>query len=487
MEFIRKYALREMRMQPGWFTGLFLTDSLLVYLFGLLLSRILQGNDGLEIFLHCILLAPLLLALTSAVLAVLYRQKQQNHSREYGVLRELGMTDSGIIGIQCLQTVLVSVGAVVISAPLSLLTMRMLRQIEGNPLWQSGWRNRSLLPYFLLAFGVLLAASLLCCVIVFRKKTAKPFRDRWSKRLTMQWMLQKPRLETYTRIRRNRLRYEGVRMCGGLALLHLLPMLFCILLLDTAAFAPAYTPDTVLYLSAANAHPAPISHMLVTRIEQVEGVVLESTFASSKTSPPAYRSVTFRLTGENWQESVAAVRRIVSHDRGTDLLQITVPLESTLSANQKQENLSDLFFVLLLFISSCGISLSGTGILVRQYLQNRQEELGILTYLGLSRRDCFRMLWKTIGFRLAVCGIVSVFVSGGVWLLYDWITFLENHRSGMIREVYHIPPEYLCLFAVSGILYVFLLLGMAVWSLRQDLRQRYPKTSAYTHHFLIRQ
>lgn len=465
MQFIKMYALREMRRAPGWFAGLFFTDGLLVYLFGLLCSRILRENDAFEILMHCILLVPLLILLAFAVLAVLYRQKLLFCRQDYSLLRGLGFSDKGILSIQCFQTVLVSGGAAAVFAPLSVLTTQFLRRMENDALWQSGWRNRSAIPYILVAYGILLTASLLCCIFVFRKQYDKPPLDRWSRRFTMKQILKKPHWKTYARIRRNRVRQEGKRICAGLMLLHILPILFWILMTDLVLVPAAAPSDNLLRLSGADGLRPSISHMLVQQIERLEGVTLEEATCFPETVPPMYRAVTFRLEEEHLQETVSAIRRMIDGDNIADSVIITVPrsAEGLASGSKNKADAADFCFVLLLFVSACLLSFSGTGMTLSQYCRSRLEELQILTTVGLSIKNCFRMLWETIGFWMTGVGMFSLFLSGGVWILYDWAVFLETRD--LSPPPYRISAELLRSCICGGIWYIILMYIMGIFVL----------------------
>ena len=475
--FFLKYIRQEMRLQPGWYAGLFLTDGTLLYLFGLLLERILRNNDSFEILLHFVLLMPVLLLLTFAVLLPLYAQKQRNDLLypEYRDLLSMELSRRQILSIRCIQTFWISAAAFLVFAPLSSLTMQYLRRLEGDPLWQTGWRNRSVLPVWMLVYCILLTASLFCCLYVSRRKKPEQRPDPRSKYAAAKQILRKPDCKTYARLRRNRIRHEGRIICAALALLCTLPVLFSILLTDTLFPADPYTPDNVLYLSMTDSHPAAISMFLLTQIEQVEGVALEKAYSPSETVPPSYRSATFRLDPETWQESAAAVRKIVARDRSADFLHISVPLEDTLQDTQHADT-ADLLFILLLLISACVLCFSGTAMILQQYLYSRQEELWILSAFGLRRRNCFRMLSQTILGWLTCTGLFSLLTGSGIWLLYDGITYTQNTLGDPIAGTYQIASSGLRLLLSGGSGFFLLLLVLGILSLLRFLDRVYPDT-----------
>ena len=473
--FLFKFIWQEMQMQPKWYTGLFLIDGLLLHISGLLMERILRQNDSFEITLHCILLSPLMMLLACTVLLPLYLQKERNDLLvpEYRALLYTELSHRNIVFLHCLQTALLSFGALLVFAPLSTLTMRYLRRLEGDPLWQNGWRNRSTLPFWILIYILLLTVSLLCCIYVSRRKKSVLQQDPRSKITTAKQILRSPGFPMYTKLRRNRIRHEGRRICMALVLLCILPVLFSILLTDTL-FATPYVPENTLHLSMTDNHPNAISTFLLTQIEQVEGVTLEKAYMPTDASPPSYRSAVLRLDTDNWQECAAEVRNIVSHDRSAALLQINVPLEYTLRSNAAHEDTADLFFLLLLFTSACLLCFTGTGMLLLQYLHGRQEELQVLSAFGMGRRDGFRMLGQTVLVWLTITGMFSLLSGSLVWILYDGITYTYNNRDAMLTENYRISPENFCLFSLGGSGFFLLLLFLGILILLRFLKKVCP-------------
>lgn len=473
--FLLKYIWQEMQLQPKWYMGLFLTNGLLLHISGLLMERILRQNDSFEITLHCILLVPLLILLACTVLLPLYLQKERNDLLfpEYSTLLRTELSHGKIVFLQCMQTALLSLGSLLVFAPLSTLTMRYLRRLEGDPLWQNGWRNRSTLPFWILIYIFLLAASLLCCIYVSRRNKSVLQQDPRSKGTTARQILRSPGLPMYRKLRRNRVRHEGRHICTALVLLCILPVLFSILLTDQIFPGNPYVPDNTLYLSMTDSHPNAISTFLLTQIEQVEGVTLEKAYMPTDASPPSYRSAVFRLDTENWQECAAEVRNIVSHDRSAALLQISVPLD-TLRSNAAKEDTAELFYLLLLFTSACALCFTGTGMLLLQYLHGRREELQILSAFGMRRKDGFRMLGQTVLGWLTFAGVFSILSGSLVWILYDGITYNYSNRNAVLSEIYRVSPESLRLFFLGGSGYLLLLLFLGVLFLLRFLQKVCP-------------
>jgi len=474
--FLLKYIWQEMQLQPKWYMGLFLTNGLLLHISGLLMERILRQNDSFEITLHCILLAPLLMLLACTVLLPLYLQKERNDLLipEYRALLRTEVSHEKIVFLQCMQTSLLSLGALLVSAPLSTLTMRYLRRLEGDPLWQNGWRNRSTLPFWMLIYVFLLAASLLCCIYVNRRKQSALQQDPCSKGTTARQILRSPGLPMYAKLRRNRVRHEGRHICTALVLLCILPVLFSILLTGHVFPSNPYVPDNTLYLSMTDNHPNAISTFLLTQIEQVEGVTLEKAYMPTETTPPSYRSAVFRLDVDTWQESAAEVRRILEHDRSAPLLQISIPLEYTLQNNAAQEDTANLLYLLLLFFSACALCFTGTGMLLLQYLHGRQEELQVLSAFGMGRRDGFGMLGQTVFRWLTFAGVFSLLSGSLVMILYDGITYNYSNRNAVLSEIYRVSPESLRLFFLGGSGFLLLLLFLGILFLLRFLQKVCP-------------
>jgi len=473
--FFLKYIWQEMKMQPQWYMGLFLTDGLLLNISGLLMERLLRANDSFEVMLHCILLAPLLMLLVLAVLLPIYVQKEQRdliHS-EYRDLLYTELSHRKIMLIKGLQTAMLTFAALLVFAPLSTMIMRYLRLLEGDPLWQNGWRNRSTLPLWTLVYILLLTASLFCCISASRHKRSVLQQDSRSKSTTAKQILRNPGFPMYVKLRRNRIRHEGKHICAALAILCILPILFSILLADFLVPADPYVPENVLYLSMTDNHPNAISTFLLTQIEQVEGVTLEKAYMPTEDSPPSYRSAVFRLDIENWQECAAAVRKIVEHDRSASLLRMNVPLEYTL-IDTAHEDTADLLFLLLLFISACALCFSGTCTILLQYLHGRREELQVLSAFGMRQRDCFKMLLKTLYSWVTLSGMFSLLTSSIVWILYDGITSTRHIRGEMMTEMYRVPVEFFRSCVYSGMGYIFCMFIIGIIVLRHFVSFIYP-------------